>query len=635
MGDMSGGGGGGIGKAGGGMGGGMPADTSGGLGMGGGFDPTGGMGGSFDPTGGGVTPDMFGMADPTMQMQQAMGGTQALTQPPITDQPLAATPAPGQAPQAPPPPPPQLDKAQALFGGPSSHPDWGFGNQVTQGPSATPGGTQEARLFDQETGKTIRTDAPVVNEPYKGLDPATNLGGQKGPSIELPELNQPSIELPELNQTPADVTGSRYDAGPGSQLPEMIGKPSIEIPQNQPSLTSNVPMPRPAPGMTAPSVTAETGIPPDVTGPGPQTPAQPGMAGGGAPGATSQVTPPGTAAPAGTGPQSPLEQLVGQFLHMLFGGGRGGIGPLEQLIARMVGLDPRRLFPQFYGGGMNRPAGPGYFPPGTVGGRSIAPGAAPGTGAAPGAQSAPPQTPGPQAPGPQAPGTPSPSSALPPSRRREFDPTLPGPPYTAQSRDQPPPWYRPDQNPATRQSALPPSPNIPRPPAPVPGKVLGRAGGMDLPAAPGSSPQLSTVDPRLRDMLGAAKNKFEERNPGYRVMATSGYRGGKGQSQHGQRDAIDVQIFDANGNAISNRGGDPTGLYRQYARLTYGVQRAFYPELNGRFAWGGAFGTQLGGGGPPDLMHFDLGGERGHWTGSRPSTMGPLSLLRGYSEPAA
>jgi hypothetical protein len=56
----------------------------------------------------------------------------------------------------------------------------------------------------------------------------------------------------------------------------------------------------------------------------------------------------------------------------------------------------------------------------------------------------------------------------------------------------------------------------------------------------------------------------------------------------------------------------------------YGEQKARYPELNGRMAWGGAFGTQLGGGGAPDLMHFDLGGERGHWTQNLPSKMGPM-----------
>lgn len=127
-------------------------------------------------------------------------------------------------------------------------------------------------------------------------------------------------------------------------------------------------------------------------------------------------------------------------------------------------------------------------------------------------------------------------------------------------------------------------------------------------------------------MLDGAKAKFEARNPGYRVVPTSGFRGGTRQSFHGRGMAEDLQIVGPNG-PIPNKGADTTGLYRQFARLAYGEQLAKYPELKGRFAWGGAFGTQLGGGGPPDLMHFDIGGERGHWSQSRPSRMGPLSQI--------
>jgi hypothetical protein len=89
-------------------------------------------------------------------------------------------------------------------------------------------------------------------------------------------------------------------------------------------------------------------------------------------------------------------------------------------------------------------------------------------------------------------------------------------------------------------------------------------------------------------------------------------------------------IIRPDGSHIPNKGADTTGLYRQFARLAYGEQLTRYPELRSQFAWGGAFGTQTqarGGGGPPDLMHFDIGGERGHWTQSRPSVMGPLSQI--------
>jgi hypothetical protein len=152
-------------------------------------------------------------------------------------------------------------------------------------------------------------------------------------------------------------------------------------------------------------------------------------------------------------------------------------------------------------------------------------------------------------------------------------------------------------------------------------------GGIDIPAAPGANPQLANVAPVLRELLGGAKAEFEARNPGYQVAATSGARpGGPSSSQHAAGNAIDMQIISPDGKAVPNTGNDPSGLYHQYARLVYAEQQANHPELNGKLAWGGAFGTQLGGGGPPDLMHFDLGGERGHWTMNRPSQLGALPL---------
>jgi hypothetical protein len=524
--------------------------------MAGGFDPTGGMGGSLDPMsgfGGDPTGGVFGGIDPSTQASLAMQGPQGLTQPPITDQPSAPTAgAPQAAPAQAPAPPPQLDKGEALFRGMNAHPEWGFNNQMAQGPSATPGpseptmpqdhtapwawsgqsfpdavaarglglstlaggtmvpGTpsglpiqpQEAPQYgpppptqpippnwplrggtipqtfpfsspnsssppaltpDDLKGEQYAANAlggiPDVTpqeEGYKGLDPPTNLGGQKGPSIELPELNQPSIELPELNQTPADVTGSRYDAGPGSQFPEMIGKPSIEIPQDQPATGTTPPTATASQGSMLPPTTAgNVPIPqpdPRTSTATPQTTAQPGTAGGG--GTTSQVTPPGTSAPAGAGPQSPLEQLVSGFMHMLFG---QGMGPLQQLIARFLGLNPRQLFPQFFGGNFNRPVVPGYFPPGTVGGKAV-----PGQSALPQSLQTPPAGP-PRSPAPQPPQ--APRLALPPPTRYTDTPrgskpvvdpddailgtatgirapgSLPGQGYTADRPDQPPPWY--------------------------------------------------------------------------------------------------------------------------------------------------------------------------------------------------
>jgi hypothetical protein len=155
----------------------------------------------------------------------------------------------------------------------------------------------------------------------------------------------------------------------------------------------------------------------------------------------------------------------------------------------------------------------------------------------------------------------------------------------------------------------------------------------DLPSRPGHSPELKSVDPRLRQVLSAGRDQFEAAHPGYKVTASSGRRYGKAQSQHGaEHGAVDVMIVGPDGREISNEGNDPTGLYHEYARHVYGEQRARYPELSGQLAWGGAFGTQLGGGGAPDLMHFDIGGERGHWTQNLPSKMGPMPGVK-YGKP--
>jgi len=161
----------------------------------------------------------------------------------------------------------------------------------------------------------------------------------------------------------------------------------------------------------------------------------------------------------------------------------------------------------------------------------------------------------------------------------------------------------------------------------------GHGGWSDLPAskhlgASGWHPE--SVDPRLREILSASKQQFETAHPGYTIVGKSGRRDvGKGAGPHcSKKGAIDMAIVDPQGNEISNEGNDPTGLYHEYARISKGEQVARYPELNDSFAWGGAFGTQKGGGGPPDLMHFDLQGERGHWTQNRMSNMGPWPGLQ-------
>ncbi len=158
------------------------------------------------------------------------------------------------------------------------------------------------------------------------------------------------------------------------------------------------------------------------------------------------------------------------------------------------------------------------------------------------------------------------------------------------------------------------------------------AGGR-LQATPGRNPDLARVDQRLIGILSAGASHLPA---GYRVTINEGYNaaGHAKNSQHhiAGSGALDVQITDPNGRVIPNRGRDTTGMYGQLARYSYGEMLATHPELKGKFTWGAAFGTTATSG-VPDLMHFDLGGERG--------TLGPhLSQLgaipgAGYGAAAA
>jgi hypothetical protein len=139
--------------------------------------------------------------------------------------------------------------------------------------------------------------------------------------------------------------------------------------------------------------------------------------------------------------------------------------------------------------------------------------------------------------------------------------------------------------------------------------------GPSLQATAGRRPNLAQVDPRLRDIIAKAGEGLPE---GYRATVNEGYNpaGHVAQSQHhiAGSGALDMLITGPHG-PISNRGEDPTGMYTALARNAYAVMLRDHPELEGKLAWGGRFGT-VSGGGTPDLMHFDLGGDRGHF---RPS----------------
>jgi hypothetical protein len=132
---------------------------------------------------------------------------------------------------------------------------------------------------------------------------------------------------------------------------------------------------------------------------------------------------------------------------------------------------------------------------------------------------------------------------------------------------------------------------------------------------------LAGVDPNLREVMAGGIAAFKQANPGYDVVATSGHRHGGGFHSAGK--AIDFQIIGPQG-AIPNRGWDETGMYHKLAQFALGYQMKHRPDLTGKFTWGGAFGTQRPSGGPPDLMHFDLGGWRGHYTQNRIERLKPL-----------
>lgn len=147
----------------------------------------------------------------------------------------------------------------------------------------------------------------------------------------------------------------------------------------------------------------------------------------------------------------------------------------------------------------------------------------------------------------------------------------------------------------------------------------GLVGAMRFGIAPGRHVDLKNVDARLVDLAKIGSSHLPE---GYRLQVNGGYTpfGHASGSQHHQKGkgALDLQIIDPQGHPIPNKGRDSTGLYTLLAKSMYGEMLARHPELKGQFAWGGTFGT-VSGGSVPDLMHFDLGGQRGRLNPGGPS----------------
>jgi hypothetical protein len=153
---------------------------------------------------------------------------------------------------------------------------------------------------------------------------------------------------------------------------------------------------------------------------------------------------------------------------------------------------------------------------------------------------------------------------------------------------------------------------------PISSAAAAETGGLRAAAGAGRlSPggvNLGRVDPALVGALGAAVSRLPE---GIRAVATSGERvGGLGGSRHhagraGLAEAMDLQLYGPGG-AIPNRGEDTTGLYGGLARNFYEELARRHPEMRGKAAWGGNFDTSPGSG-IKDLMHYDIGGDRGRY----------------------
>lgn len=610
------GGGGGGGAGGGGYGAGGYGGGGYGAGMGGGLGG-GGMGGGFGGAGGYGPGGMSNIASSIapQQAQQAIGGAGNLggtggAAP--TDQP-APTPPPAQTPSSPvqaqnqvSQPQPSMRQpgniGQALIHGPDSLESLTSQPGATQTASAQPGTNQPTTMTDAGDQFGMGKQARVIFNPIEGS----------------PVESTPSTGYPT---DPASATGTH-----GVDTPTPPPKPSITLESPEklaPSATSETgtgDLKNPSTISKLPDAvpdTSTTATPPATTGAAPTTP-KVDPAGAAGPATEGAGTGSGTAPGIGTGRgmQNPFEQLIGSILQQVMG---RGMSELQQIIGRALGIkDP---FSAFRGGGFNPPfvPGQGYFPPGTTGGRAVSPGARPATGpgarglpqtgASPGGATAPQPSP-PQAP-PGTPGTPgNPPSALPSGRGTGMDKSLPGWPYTAGERDQPPPWYSGGSGETPPKTAAPSSrtpsktSDIPRPPKNIPfpahpyERRKGEPGefnwartgalgapGQNLTTVTFKNGQTAKVNAAIADRYTGFVNELIDRGYPVDVSGGGGYamrskRGGGGLSMHSYGAALDIN---PNANEMGGRTTDMPPDVEQMA-WRHGL------------SWGGRFG---------DPMHFE------------------------------
>lgn len=160
------------------------------------------------------------------------------------------------------------------------------------------------------------------------------------------------------------------------------------------------------------------------------------------------------------------------------------------------------------------------------------------------------------------------------------------------------------------------------------------------------------VDTRLLSVLQAAAAQA----PGSvsKVEAFSGRAArSTGTFNHPRGWAVDVKLYDQNGQPLADYAGNPFGvrsadakaaypIYEQFAQTARAIQQDQYPDLADQFRWGGYF---TGGVNPGDLMHFDISGGKSAATPPMPGawqngignglTVGAAALNGVVAAPAA
>ncbi len=145
------------------------------------------------------------------------------------------------------------------------------------------------------------------------------------------------------------------------------------------------------------------------------------------------------------------------------------------------------------------------------------------------------------------------------------------------------------------------------------------------------------LDPRLLDTLQRAARAFP-----LRVEAFSGVAArGDGTRNHPAGKAIDVQIYDQQGNLLPSSPARAKAMgvpfapafrvYEQFAQTARDIQTKLHPDMP--FRWGGYFrqGTEF------DLMHFDITSNNtayGNWEeGLTPAGLKRIAAISGGEQP--